>query len=270
MNHINAVVEGLDETVDHFRDLYGAQLLSDLQTDDWRYCLITIGTVIFELLTPHNEVRTAHLGPHYVGLEYQVPDTSEARKTVQARGMRIIGDIGTAFFTRRSESFGVGFEFYHRNFHEEGPPRGFLEPIKPIDYWRDEHPLGCTGLERYSVAVSDVGAATAFFRDFVGATDLYETRRPAVGALAVGLSLADTIVELLAPTEDGAIQRHLGRYGDGIRSVVLGVQDLEQARSYFADRGIEAQSGDSPVTFSIAPKDNRGIMFEFSERASHL
>src|ERR1019366_7506738 len=39
MNHTNAVVEGLDD-VDHFRDLYGAQLILDLP--EFQSCLITI------------------------------------------------------------------------------------------------------------------------------------------------------------------------------------------------------------------------------------
>jgi hypothetical protein len=270
MNHINAVVEDLDGSVGHFRNLYGAQLLSDLPRPEWHACLVSFGTVIFELLTPHDYLLNARFGPHYVGLEYQVPDTDEARQAVQARGMRIVGDIGTAFHTHPADSFGVAFEIYHRNFHTEGPPRGFLEPIKPIDYWRDEQQLGCTGLARYSVVVSDLDAATKFFQGFLGATNLYEVARPAVGARAVGLALADTVVELMTPTEDAAVQQYLARYGDGIRSVVLGVRDLEQARSYFADRSLKTRSGDSPETFGIAAEDNRGLIFEFSEGEPHV
>jgi len=28
----------------------------------------------------------------------------------------------------------------------------YVEPLEPSGYWRDEHPLGCTGLKRYGVA----------------------------------------------------------------------------------------------------------------------
>jgi len=265
MNHINAVVESLDD-VDRFRDLYGAQLILDLP--EFQSCLITMGTVIFELFVPQEYLLNARFGPHYVGLEYQVPDTGDARHAVQSRGIRILGDIGVAFHTHPADTFGVGVEIYHRNFHTEGPPNGYVEPIKQVDYWRDAHPLGLTGLTRYSVAVSDLEAATTFFEDFMNATVLYEAPRPAVGARAVGLALADTVAELLAPTEDGVMQRYLARYGDGIRSTIFAVRDLRQAQSYFADRSITLHPGDAPDTLAIAPEDNGGLLFEFSETAS--
>jgi catechol 2,3-dioxygenase-like lactoylglutathione lyase family enzyme len=265
MNHINAVVEGLDD-VDHFRDLYGAQLILDLP--EFQSCLITMGTVIFELFLPQDYLLNARFGPHYVGLEYQVPDTGDARHAVQARGIRILGDIGVALHTHPADTFGVAVEIYHRNFHTEGPPNGYLEPIKPVDYWRHEHPLGLTGLTRYSVAVSDVEAATKFFQDFMNATVIYEAPRPAVGARAVGLALGDTVAELLSPTGDGVIQRYLARYGDGIRSTVFAVRDLPHTQSYFTDRGITLRPGDAPDTLAIAPEDNCGLLFEFSESAS--
>jgi hypothetical protein len=263
MNHINGVVEGFDETFTHFRNLYDAQFLAYLP--QFQSCLIAIGTVIFELFTPSDYLLNARFGPHYVGLEYQVPDTALARKAVQTEGIRILGDISVAFFTHPADTFGVGIEIYHRNFHDEGPPRGFLEPLKPIEYWRDEHPLGCTGLKRYSVVVSDLDDATTFFQQFLNATIVYEAPRPAVGARAVGLGLADTVAELLTPTEDGVIQRYLARYGDGIRSTIFSVRNLGQARSYFTDRGITLESGDAPDTLAIAPQENRGLLFEFSE-----
>jgi hypothetical protein len=264
MNHINAVVEDFDESVAHFQDLYGAQLISDMPGNQWHACLITIGTVILELFAPQEYLLNARFGPHYVGIEYQVPDTGEAREALQSRGMRIIRELDVAFHTHPADAFGIALEIYDRSFHAEGHPP-YLEPIKPIDYWRDEHPLGVTGLKRYSVEVSDIDAATTFFQDFINATFLYEAPRPAVGARAVGLALADTVVELLTPVEDGPLQRHLARYGDGIRSTVFGVRDLQQAQSYFAKRGITLQPGDAPDALAIAPEDNRGLLFEFSE-----
>ena len=176
VNHLNALVEDFDDSLAHFRDLYGAQFLLDKPESE--YCLIAIGTVIFELFVPQNFLLHARLGPNYNGLEYQVPDVGEARKALQSRGIRIVGDVEVAFYTHPADTFGVGFEFYHRNFHTDGIPNGYLEPIKPIDYWRDEHPLGCTGLKRYSLVVGDVGAATKFFQDFMGATILYEEPVP--------------------------------------------------------------------------------------------
>jgi catechol 2,3-dioxygenase-like lactoylglutathione lyase family enzyme len=265
MNHLNAVVDGFDESVAHFRDLFGAQLISDMPRPEWHACLITIGTVIFELFAPHDDLLHARFGPHYIGVEYQVPDTTVARRATGIRGMRIIRDLGVAFHTHPADGFGIALEFYDHSFHDEVPPTPFLEPIKPIEYWRDEHPLGCTGLKRYSVAVSDFAAATKFFQDLTNADILYEAPRPAVGARAIGLALGDTVVELLTPLEAGPIERFLARYGDGIRSTVFSVRDLRQAQSYIISRGFTLEPGDAPDTLAMAPEENRGLLFEFSE-----
>ena len=264
VNHLNALVEDRDESLAHFSDLYGAQFLLDKPESE--YILIAIGTVIFELFAPQNFLLHARLGPHYNGIEYQVPDVGEVRQELGRRGIRIVGDIDVAFYTHPADTFGVGIEFYHRNFHTDGIPNGYLEPIKPIEYWRDEHPLGCTGLKRYSLVVGDVGAATKFFQDLMGATVVYEEPRPAIGALAVGLHLGGTVAELLTPTEDGddpararpVRRRHpfhrLRGPGPGPGAVLL--------RTSGASPCIR---GDAPDTLAISPEDNRGLLFEFAE-----
>jgi catechol 2,3-dioxygenase-like lactoylglutathione lyase family enzyme len=113
--------------------------------------------------------------------------------------------------------------------------------------------------------VADIDAAATFFQDFMHATVVHEAARPEVGGRAVGLALGDSVAELFTPTEDGVIQRYLARYGDGIRSMVFTVRDLERARSFVADRGITLQPGDAPETPAIAAEDHCGLLFGFSE-----
>jgi hypothetical protein len=264
MNHINAMVEDFDKSVEHLRDLYGAQFNRDLPGDHWHACLITIGGVMFEVFAPSEYLLHARFGPHYVGVEYQVPDADEARSEVLARGMRVIRELGTAIHVHPAEAFGVAWEFFGRSFHDDPPPVQYIEPLKPSDYWR-EHPLGYTGLKRLSIAVSDLEAATKFFEGFLGAAIRYEEARPAVAARAVGFTLADTVAELISPIGPGPMERYLARYGDGIRSTVFAVRDLDQARRYFTERGVMLNAGDAPDTLSIAPEYNLGLLFEFSE-----
>src|ERR1700728_1534135 len=265
MNHINAMVEDFDKSVQHLRDLYGAQFNLDLPGDHWHACLITIGGVRFEVFAPSEYLLNARFGPHYVGIEYQVPDADEARAEVLARGMRVIRELGAAFHVHPAEAFGVAWEFFGRSFQDDPPPVPYVEPLHPIAYWRDQHPLGFVGLKRFSVAVANLESATEFFEDFLGATVAYKQPRPVVAARAVGLTLADTVVELISPVETGPIERYLARYGDGIRSTVFAVRDLEQAKRYFAEREVALHPGDAPDTVAIAPEDNLGLLFEFSE-----
>jgi catechol 2,3-dioxygenase-like lactoylglutathione lyase family enzyme len=266
MNHINAVVDGYDQSVARFRDLYGAQVVMDMPRAEWHACLIVFGgAVIFELFAPHDDLLHARFGPHYVGVEYQVTDVEAARQAIIARGGRVLRELGVAFHAHPAECHGVAWEFYGESFHRLPPPVEYLEAIRPVSYWSDEHPLGCVGLKRYSLAVADLEAARGFLEGVVNGTFLYEEPRPAIGAQAVGVSLADTVVELLAPTGQGTIGRHIARWGDGIRSTVFQVKDLEVARAYFEGKGAELVAGDAPDTVAIRPEDNCGILFEFCE-----
>jgi catechol 2,3-dioxygenase-like lactoylglutathione lyase family enzyme len=264
MNHINAMVEDFDKGVAHLRDLYGAQFNLDLPGDHWHACLITIGGVMFEVFAPAEYLLHARFGPHYVGIEYQVPDVDPVRAEVLARGMRVIRELGVAIHVHPAEAFGVAWEFFGRSFHEDPSPVPYIEPLAPSEYWL-EHPLGYTGLKRYSVAVADLDSATEFFEGFLGARRIYEAARPAAVGRAVGFTLGDTVAELIGPTGPGPIERYLARYGDGIRSTVFAVLDLEQARRHFASRDVSPHPGDAPDTFAIAPEDNLGLRFEFSE-----
>jgi hypothetical protein len=73
------------------------------------------------------------------------------------------------------------------------------------------------------------------------------------------------VIELLAPTGDGPLMRELHRTGEGIRSAVFRVRNLEKARRYFTERGVELIAGTAPESFAVAPQANRGVLFEFAE-----
>jgi catechol 2,3-dioxygenase-like lactoylglutathione lyase family enzyme len=265
MNHINAMVEDFDGAIGHYRDVLGAQFLMDMPGPDWHGCLMTLGGVIFQFWVPHQLLLHSRYGAHYVGAEFVVPDVEEARVAVRARGMRIVRELGPAFHTYAGDSFGVSLECYDQNFHAVPPPVPYDEPIKPLAYWRDEHPLGTTGLKRCTVAVRDLDAALDYFAGFLNGSREYEAARPAVSAEAVGLLIGDIVVELITPTGAGVIQQHLDRYGDGIRSTVFSVRDLGQTETHLKSRDVQVQPGDAPGSLAIAAADNHGLMFEFSE-----
>jgi hypothetical protein len=266
MNHINAVVEGYDQSVARFTDLYGAQVIMDMPRPEWHACLIVFGgAVIFELFAPYDDLLHARFGPHYVGIEYQVTDVDAARRAIIDRGGRVLRELGVAFHAHPAECHGVAWEFYGGSFHDVSRSVDYLEPIRPASYWRDEHPLGSIGLKRYSLAVEDLDGARGFLEGVLNGRYLYEEDRPAISAKALGLTLADTVVELLTPTGEGVISRHVARWGDGIRSTVFQVRSLEMASAYFKAKGLELVPGDAPHTLAIRPEENCGILFEFCE-----
>jgi catechol 2,3-dioxygenase-like lactoylglutathione lyase family enzyme len=262
--HMNAVVEDCEASVAHFRDLFGADFLLDIPQAEWHAWLAEMGGVIFEFLAPHGWLLNARHGAHHVGVEYQA-DTKQVRQALAERGIRIVRDVGVALHTHPQDCFGIAFEFYDGSFHDREWPLLGDRRMKPASYWRDEHPLGLTGQKGYTVAVRDLGAAQAFFEDLLGAKVAYCEERPEIGARAVGLQVADTVAELLAPVAAGDLAERLSREGEGVRSTVFGVRDLDQARRYFADRGLETVAGASAASVALPPVANRGLLFEFAE-----
>ena len=193
---------------------------------------------MFEVFAPSEYLLHARFGPHYVGIEYQVPDVDQARAEVLARGMRVIRELGVAIHVHPAEAFGVAWEFFGRSFHDDPPPVEYVEPLKPSEYWR-EHPLGYTGLKRYSVAVADLESATEFFEDFLGAAVIYEEARPAVAARAVGFDS-----RLTPSPSSSARSGRAPSSGTWPATVTASAPpcspsaDLDQARRHFAERGV--------------------------------
>ena len=262
MNHINIVVEDFAASTAHFADLFGADFLLDLPQAEWHAGLIDFGRVIFELFAPPTFLLNARYGPHYLGVEYQA-DMAAVRAAIAAHGIRIARDIGVALHTHPHDTLGVAFEFYDGSFHDNDWPL-LGRKMHPASHWREAHGLGLLGLKHYAIAVADIAAADIFIASFLGGERLYEEERPLLNARVVGWQCGDGVIELQAPLGAGALQRHLDRWGNGIRSTVFAVQDLSLARRYFEERGVAPQDGSSDDSFALPSSASGGVLFEFS------
>lgn len=282
LNHVNAIVDGYDGAVAHFVGRLGFQLNMEVRADPAEAaspyggsdaCLVTLGGVIFELFAPQarserGQGRLLSLyGDHYIGVEYQVGDVAQAREICRSLGIRILSDAGEYFFTHPADGFGISFELYDRDWHGTDPPFPEFAPVRPSSYWRNEHPLGVTGLDCIRVAVHDLDAAAAFFATALGAQVGRREERPQLGAVAASLVLADTTVELLAPTGRGEIERFLDRYGQRIRSTVFRVRNLHDAERHLASLGIALAAGDDQRSRLLDPERNHGLRFELATEA---
>ena len=262
VNHINVVLEDYDATIEHYTRVFDGTNVLDLPRDTWHACLMEFGRVIFEFFAPTDFFLHTRYGSHYIGIEYQVEDFDAARAKVEELGIRVARDLGVAVHTNPADCHGVSLELFGGFFHD-GPQ--LQAPMKPAEHWRDEHPLGLTGLKGITVAVTDLDEAVADFRAVFASEVVYEEPRPAINASSVGLQIADAVLEVVAPVGDGALQEHLLAHAEGIRSTVFGVRDLDQAVRALRDRGVDLVPGSAPNSMQIPPEQNRGILFEFSE-----
>lgn len=265
VNHVNFVDADFEQCVSHFKDVYGAEYLMNVPGEDARACLFQIGRVIFELFTPRMWLLTSRYGPHYLGIEFQVADMAEARAALAERNVRIARDIEVAVHCHPADCYGVSLEFWSGEFHTMEYELLGGKQMQTAAFWSDEHPLGLTGLKGVTWAVHDMVGARAFLESLFGARQVYETTRPQLAARAIGLQIADTVVELLSPTGPGELTAHLARHGDGIRSTVFAARSVAKVRDYLSARDVPLVPGTADGTIAVPGDANSGIMFEFSE-----
>jgi len=130
-------------------------------------------------------------------------------------------------------------------------------------------------LNHIAIAVPDLGAATEFYHDILGARVSDPKDLPEHGVTTVFVELDNTKLELLQPLgDDSPILKFLqNNPSGGIHHYCLEVDDLDTAIAQLKSHDIrvlgngEAKTGahGKPVIF-IHPKDALGCLVEFEQR----
>jgi methylmalonyl-CoA/ethylmalonyl-CoA epimerase len=129
-------------------------------------------------------------------------------------------------------------------------------------------------LNHIAIAVPDLGAACARYRDLLGARVSAPLDLPAHGVTTAFVELPNTKIELLHPLGDGSpIANFLARNPDGgVHHVCYEVDDIRAARDRLRAAGArvlgdgEPRLGahDKPVLF-VHPKDLCGTLVELEQ-----
>jgi methylmalonyl-CoA/ethylmalonyl-CoA epimerase len=127
-----------------------------------------------------------------------------------------------------------------------------------------------TTVAHIGVAVPDLDAALAFYREVLGLTP----GAPEVvdGATIVALPFGESQIELLSPvTTDSPVAKFLDRRGPGIHHICLRVPDLDEALARcreFGYRLVDEQPrtghGGHRIAF-LHPKSTAGVLLELTE-----
>ena len=133
-----------------------------------------------------------------------------------------------------------------------------------------------TAIDHVGIAVPDLDAAIAFYRDTYGMTLAHEEVNEEQGVreamMAVGGS--GSHIQLLAPlTPESTIARYLDRSGPGVQQVAYRVEDVEAVSAVLRERGLRLLydtprrgTSNSQVNF-IHPKDAGGVLVELVQPA---
>jgi methylmalonyl-CoA/ethylmalonyl-CoA epimerase len=94
-------------------------------------------------------------------------------------------------------------------------------------------------IRHITLGVRDLDAARASFEALFGAQAAAAVEIAAFGARMQAIALGESSVQLATPLDrDGALQRFIERRGEGVYTVALEVEDLDDAIEELAARGV--------------------------------
>jgi methylmalonyl-CoA/ethylmalonyl-CoA epimerase len=127
-------------------------------------------------------------------------------------------------------------------------------------------------LDHVAIAVRDVQAAAARFQKLgLELTSVEDV--PSQGAKVAFFEAGGAHLELVAPTEEGAVSRSIDKRGEGLHHICLEVDDIEAAIALARAAGLplvdetpRPGAGGSRVAF-LHPKGLNGVLVELVERS---
>ena len=132
-------------------------------------------------------------------------------------------------------------------------------------------------IDHVGIAVADLDAAIAFYRDTFGILSVHEEVNTEQGVREAMLAVGDgsSRIQLLAPLDDSStIAKFLDRKGPGLQQLAWTVDDVEAVSAELRAKGLrllydEPRRGTagSRVNF-VHPKDAGGVLIELVESAS--
>ncbi|HHH39053.1 MAG TPA: methylmalonyl-CoA epimerase [Sedimenticola sp.] len=129
-------------------------------------------------------------------------------------------------------------------------------------------------LNHVAIAVPDLGAAAAVYRDTLGARVTEPRALPEHGVTVVFVELPNTRVELLEPLgDDSPIHRFLEKHpAGGMHHLCYEVEDIQDAAARLQDRGARLLGDGRPRTGAhgrpvlfLHPKDFCGTLIELEQ-----
>ena len=127
-------------------------------------------------------------------------------------------------------------------------------------------------IHHIAIAVHDLDAALAFYRDGLGLEVTERREEPDEGVEIAFLPAGEGEIELVRPLdEEGGVARFLEKRGEGLHHVCLAVDDVEVAMEQLRATGARLLSEEPRVNIHgtryvfIHPKSAHGVLLELYE-----
>lgn len=131
-----------------------------------------------------------------------------------------------------------------------------------------------TSIHHIAIAVNDLDAALAFYRDGLGLAVSERREVPEEGVEIAFLPTGESEIELLRPlTHEGGVAAFLEKRGEGLHHICLAVEDIEAAVEQLRAAGAQLL-GEQPKAGAhgtryifVHPKSAHGVLLELYEEA---
>lgn len=128
-------------------------------------------------------------------------------------------------------------------------------------------------IEHVALAVEDLEAAIAHYRDVWGLDVSHRERVESQGVEEAMLPLGDSFLQLISPTsQDTTVGRFLERRGEGLHHVAYEVDDLVATLEHLKGSSVgliddePRPGGRGHMVAFVHPKDNHGVLVELVQR----
>jgi methylmalonyl-CoA/ethylmalonyl-CoA epimerase len=128
-------------------------------------------------------------------------------------------------------------------------------------------------IEHIALAVGDLDASIAFYRDVWGLEVSHRERVEDQGVEEAMLPLGESHLQLLAPIgPDTTVGRFVERRGEGIHHIAYEVDDLEAALAELKSKGVKLiderprRGGRGHMVAFVHPGGNHGILVELIQK----
>jgi len=129
-------------------------------------------------------------------------------------------------------------------------------------------------IHHIAIAVRDLDAALAFYRDALGLEMTERREAPQEGVEIAFLPAGEGKIELISPMDaDGGVARFLEKRGEGLHHVCLAVEDVEASMERLREAGVMLLSKEPRVNehgtryVFVHPKSTHGVLLELYETA---
>lgn len=126
-------------------------------------------------------------------------------------------------------------------------------------------------INHVAIAVEDIDAALAFWRDTLGLPLDHIEDVPSQASKVGFLPIGESEIELVQPTEeDTGLAKYLAKHGEGLHHLCIEVDDIEEILANLKEKGIRLINQE-PLSLPgrkmafIHPKAANGVLIELYE-----